>query len=416
MDNFYLEKFALRPQIIIEDVGADTSLIIVIPCFNEYNLIDTLVSLKNCDSAHGSVEVIVVINASIDSAEKVIRQNKITLKQTNDWIKANTSEKLKFFLIVENNLPSKHAGVGLARKIGMDEAVFRFEKIKNKQGVIVCLDADCNCSKNYFVEIEKAFFENRKANAASIKFEHNINTTLYDEKILKGITLYELHLRYYIEALRYAKFPFAFHTIGSCMAVRSGTYQKQGGMNKRKAGEDFYFLQKIIPLGHFIEIKSATVYPSPRVSDRVPFGTGKAMGTFLESNNHIYYSYHFKIFKILKIFFKDVPKFYEEGWSQEKSIAFFKPLVFLFLESVNFLQKIEEFKNNSTNFESFKNRFYIWFNAFMVLKFVHYMRDNGYENMNVVEAVNLLLAEMENRSKGSIIDENILLNKLRKKQ
>src|SRR5213594_3575687 len=96
---------------------------------------------------------------------------------------------------------------------------------------------------------------------------------LLDPKVAEAIAAYELHLRYYVRALRYAGFPYAHHTIGSCMAVRADVYKKQGGMNKRQAGEDFYFLQKIIPLGHFTDLTETKVIPSSRPSDRVPFGT-----------------------------------------------------------------------------------------------------------------------------------------------
>ena len=92
---------------------------------------------------------------------------------------------------------------------------------------------------------------------------------------------YELHLRYLNLFSRFTGFPYAYHTIGSCFGVRAETYASQGGMNKRKAGEDFYFLHKIIPLGEFREINNTCVIPSPRESDRVPFGTGAAIGKYL---------------------------------------------------------------------------------------------------------------------------------------
>ena len=33
-------------------------------------------------------------------------------------------------------------GVGLARKIGMDEACYRFHKVRRSRGIIACFDAD----------------------------------------------------------------------------------------------------------------------------------------------------------------------------------------------------------------------------------------------------------------------------------
>ena len=65
--------------------------------------------------------------------------------------------------------------------------------------------------------------------------------------------------------------------------MRAWAYVKQGGMNRRQAGEDFYFLQKISWLGPMTELANVIVHPSPRLSDRVPFGTGRAVGGFVSN-------------------------------------------------------------------------------------------------------------------------------------
>src|SRR5690606_5551781 len=131
--------------------------------------------------------------------------------------------------------------VGLARKIGMDEALRRLDRAGRLDGVIACFDADCTCDPNYLVEVERFFRENPKAPGCSIYFEHPLSGPA-EPGIYQAVARYELHLRYYIEALRHAGFPHAFHTIGSSMAARASAYLQQGGMNKRQAGEDFYFL------------------------------------------------------------------------------------------------------------------------------------------------------------------------------
>src|SRR5262249_26021974 len=163
--------------------------------------------------------------------------------------------------------------------IGMDEALRRFDAVERPGGVIVGFDADCRCERNYLTAIERHFERNSNSPGCSIYFEHPLNGPL-EPAIYEAIAEYELHLRYYVQALRFGGFPHAFHTIGSSMAVRAGVYRKQGGMNKRKAGEDFYFLHKIIPLGGFTNLVETRVIPSPRASDRVPFGTGKAVCDF----------------------------------------------------------------------------------------------------------------------------------------
>ena len=131
----------------------------------------------------------------------------------------------------------------------MDEALRRFDYVNRPEGIILCLDADFTCDFDYLVEIEKWFSDPERV-ACSIYFEHPLESP-DNQRVTEAIILYELHLRYYVQSLRFASFPYAFHTIGSSMAVRSDVYRKQGGMNKRQAGEDFYFLHKVIPLGGF---------------------------------------------------------------------------------------------------------------------------------------------------------------------
>jgi hypothetical protein len=170
------------------------------------------------------------------------------------------------------------------------------------------------------------------------------------------------------------------------MAVKSLAYQKQGGMNKRKAGEDFYFLQKIIELGNFTELNATHVIPSPRISDRVPFGTGKAIGDWIESQELVYFTYDFNSFLILKVLVDNISKIYKKENYNIKS-----KVLLQFMESINFENKIEEIRKNTTNYLNFEKRFFTFFNAFTVLKYVHFARDNSYPNLPVKEEASKLL-------------------------
>ena len=157
----------------------------------------------------------------------------------------------------------------------MDLALERFKKI-GYNGIIAGLDADTTVAENYLYEINH-FFINTNNQAASIHFEHPINGYDYNQFNYEQIIYYELHLRYYKNALQYLELPFAFHTIGSAFALTAKAYARQGGMNRRKAGEDFYFINKLIKGEKFGEINKTMVVPSPRISERVPFGTGRAI-------------------------------------------------------------------------------------------------------------------------------------------
>ncbi|HHZ81502.1 MAG TPA: glycosyltransferase, partial [Flavobacteriales bacterium] len=262
--NTYLTKHAFVPKQIPETPAEDLGIVVVIPCFNEPDILRILSSLKNCDSPKCSVEIVIVFNCPEDASILVKQTNQKRSEEARNFSKEHGRKHFQIHTIVADQLPTKHAGVGLARKIGMDEAVRRFDLTENHLGLILNVDADCTVATNYLSEILDGFAKNEKINAASIRYEHMLSGP-EPQEVYKAIVLYELYLRYYIRGLRFANYPFAFQTLGSCMVVRSSTYQQQGGMNKRKAGEDFYFLHKIMPLGGFVEINSTCVYPSPRV-------------------------------------------------------------------------------------------------------------------------------------------------------
>ncbi len=382
----YFKRFQFQEPQLKASVSPDTRLIVVIPCYNEKKVIRSLESLANAQTPQNTaIEVITVVNHAIHSEEKVKLLNKKTLDDIDDFAKKNNSSTLKFHSIRAFDLPKKHAGVGLARKIGMDEALNRFKTI-NHNGIIVCFDADSLCETNYFTEIIETFNKFPKANGASIHFEHPTQGDEYPQEIYDAIIDYELHLRYYKNAVQFTGTPFSYHTIGSSMAVKAESYAKQGGMNKRKAGEDFYFLNKIIQLGNFIEINSTKVIPSPRVSDRVPFGTGKAVGDILSNNVPDYLSYSFDAFIVLKKFFDTIPLSYQQNNFEQLPTS-----IQDFIGQKNYTEIIEEIKKNTSNITSYTQRFYNVFDSFWILKFVHYYRDNHKKNEPTTEECQKLL-------------------------
>ena len=376
--NFYLHRFGLFNALLQEKVPENIFLSVVIPCYNENSLLNCLMSLKNCYQTRFGVEVIIIVNHAENAPQEIIQQNQDTLSSVQLWLESAQGEKMKFYPLLLS-LPKKDAGVGLARKAGMDEAVRRFEKAGIKNGVIVCLDADCTVSPNYLSEIENYFLTHEKCNAASIYFEHPLDSVSGLNR--DSITEYEIFLRYYVNGLRFTGHPFAFHTIGSSMAVRNEAYQKQGGMNKRKAGEDFYFLQKIFLLGNFGEISNCTVYPSCRSSDRVPFGTGKAVGDALAGKPIMFYNPI--VFYQLKSLIDEI-LLYDS--TSESMISFAEKLPLemkCFLESVDWSGKRVEIASNVSNPQQFIKRFFSWFDGFMALKAVHYLSDNFFPRLTL---------------------------------
>ena len=361
------------------------------PCFNEPHVLEALKSIYACTIPDCLVEVIVVVNHGKNEDQHVINQNRQSADTIERWFRSNPNPSIEGHVIRAFDLEDKIAGVGLARKIGMDDAVRRFEDINKKRGVIVCFDADCTCSSNYLQEIYRAYHQRPEINAGLLYFEHPLSGNMSNETY-DAIINYELHLRYYKNALGYANFPYSYHTVGSCITVTSEAYQKQGGMNKRKAGEDFYFLQKIFSLGKIENITEAKVIPSPRSSDRVPFGTGKAVHDILLKSSSNYYTYNPKIFMDLRRFINRVPELFK-GNMASSAINNLPQSIRDFMAGHDYFKNLQKIIKNNRSEKQFVKSFFQWFNGFTVLKYVHFARDEFFEHVEVFEAAEWVIVK-----------------------
>jgi hypothetical protein len=359
----------------------------VIPAYCEPGITGALQSLWNCARPKVHVEVIIVVNSPENAHQSVREVNLSTLRTVSSWIKEHDDPTLHFFLMDKTKMPARDAGVGLARKTGMDEALFRFSQINNPKGYILSFDADSKCDANYFTALEEKLKNIPAADGFAVYFEHPVSGKEFPDKVYRGIIDYELHLRCLNQFLRYTGFPHAYHTVGSCFGVRADVYAAQGGMNKRKAGEDFYFLHKIIPLGHFIDITGTRVIPSPRPSDRAPFGTGAAIDKFLSSENEYLTTYSPDCFITLRLFLSQITNFYKKRPDSIEVIikALPEPLK-NYLLNQRVVDAFTEINANCSSVSSFINRFYRWFDAFRIIKYLNYASQTLYKQIPVREA------------------------------
>ncbi len=369
------------------------NLSVVIPSYNEVSLIPVLMSLNESSlSSNITVHIFLVINAAENADDEIKNRNRKCYEEALNWSSEVGNSLLTYTIDLHNDLDPKKAGVGLARKLGMDKAA-EFHAKTEKDGIIVALDADCLVEENYLEEISKYYGTNKEVQAANIYFEHRFESE--DHELNEAAIQYELHLRYYKHCLAFIGFPYDYHTVGSSMSVRSATYLKSGGMNTRQAGEDFYFLQKLFSQYAFGEINSTTVYPDGRFSNRVPFGTGAALLKWEESGRNDIPTYPFESFLEIGSLLKIVPDIFRdnvteiEKWS--KSIG--KDLID-FLIKENFEDSLNNFMNNSRNMDQFKSHFFRWFNNFKILKCLNYLRDKKRPMQSVIgETAKLLIAK-----------------------
>jgi len=343
--------------------------------------------------AEVAIEVVLVINHGELSSAEMIQQNERSREEVERWNTTHQRAGWSFKLFWKPDLPRKHAGVGLARKIGLDYAADWSLKHHLPRTILACMDADTTVAPNYFSALLEGFQAHPKMEACSIAYAHPLEGKEHLDPVYEAIIQYELHLRYFLEAKKWTGFPFAIETIGSAMAVTAREYQKQGGMNRRKAGEDFYFLQKFIEAEKCFELNTTTVFPSPRLSDRVPFGTGKAISQLVNEEELILQTYHPSSFIELKDFFQRVLAL---EYVNKKELLYVKKhsssVVVGFLDQQGFDQTIEEILSHTATTKAFEKRFFRWFNAFKVMKYVHFARTEAYPDIPVEEAVNWLIS------------------------
>ena len=241
-------------------------------------------------------------------------------------------------------------------------------------------------------KIKRYKLKSKNRKGCSIYFEHPVSGTEFPEEVYNSAYQYELHLRYYFQALSFTGFPNVFHTVGSSIAVKCLSYIKAGGMNRRQAGEDFYFVQKLVPAGGYFNLNLTTVYPSPRVSGRVPFGTGAAVGKMVAKHERQYQTYNPLAFMDLFNFFRMTEElYYSKPEDISKLFNEFPESVKIFLEELEWVSKISEIKINTSGSASFRKRFFEWFNMFKVVKYLNYSHISFFEKIPVILAAEELL-------------------------
>jgi glycosyltransferase involved in cell wall biosynthesis len=372
----YLKKSKL-PRASLISAGFSACMAVVIPCYNEPNLEATLQSLRECASPACGTLVIVVINSSENCSAGVVRQNRESFSRVQAFSQSHSNDKIHFMPLLCEELPRKHAGVGLARKIGMDLAVDYFLRTENPRGILVSLDADCIVSPNFLVGIFESFRRDEKLCCTIHNFYHRVEND--DPTIEAAVRQYETYLSYFENALRYTGFPYYYHTIGSAFAVTADAYVRVGGMGRQQGGEDFYFLQKIFQMGKTKELDDVMVYPMARFSDRVPFGTGPALQKIIAQKDGLMKVYDFEAFQSLRQFFDMKDSFY--GASQDRIIEMIRrlhPMLQEFLTENNFLLDIQDCNANAATLKSFQKRFFHHFNAFKIIKYLNFAHQNAF--------------------------------------
>ena len=382
----YFTRYKSLPTFFTERPEEDLSIVVMIPCYDEASVFETLLSLENANPIASKIEVIVVVNSGEMTPIEIVARNQAIYDRLQQQAKESFYSHFQLFPMWIEGTAKKKAGVGFARKAGMDEAVKRFAAISRPQGMIVSLDADALVAPNYLQVVENAG-KDTSAHCFTFQFQHLFDHVRYSEDEIRACKLYEIYLRYFRLALKMLNVPYAIHTIGSCFAVRAEAYTKLGGMPVRQAGEDFYFLQKAVKMHPISEINERIVFPAPRISERVPFGTGASVRNIVENGN--YCVYNFGLFKLLK-------KFYNLFFTLEceDTHEHIPQEIMDYIGTESFNDLLAECKENSSSSTAFMKRMYDKFDAFFIVKFLNTFDDkSAYPPIDVLEAARIIIAE-----------------------
>ena len=368
---------------------------IVIAACDEYEYLPRLFKSLNKVKEIKNCAVIVVVNNSQCASQEVVNNNLLTLKDIKKSIGKYFHSNLiygKNLFIVDavNNLLITHKrkffGVGAARKLGMDLAlnILNLSDLSNEQNpLMISLDADCLVDEDYLLKIEECFAKQKNIVAGVCRFRHQRS-----ENELQNLAIaeYEQFMDNYVNGLKFAGSPYAFYALGSAIVCTAEAYVAVNGMVIREAGEDFYFLQKLRKYGGFATIPT-TVYPSSRISERVPFGTGTKIAEILNDsikntvdaeNRVVLAHYNNKVFWELKKIYDIVEDLRQQKNLENLALVINQQHVSSFIKDFfieqNFCEIWQKILNNVSNETIAQEQaFHIWFDGFKILKFIHFL-------------------------------------------
>lgn len=372
-----LPHSALIKEVFTQGNLASKKGYVCIPACNEEPFLSLL------DQLHGQITdhaLFIFFNASADASHEVKEKNEQCYRIIKEHLMVLNMDCL---ILLDNAITPKISGVGYARKTIMDRAA---EECYHSQSTWISgLDADCSIDENYISSLDHYFDSRPNIQGASIKFEHPYS----DPKTDLHIHYYESHLRYLKLALQWAQFPFYYHTVGSSMVVRASTYKKVGGMNHKKAGEDFYFLQKIMPHGYG-EINDTCIFPSSRMSDRVPFGTGRAMGSMI-NDDHWIKPYPILAFRHLRVLMEHIQNLFQTPlkthffWPEQ-----IDPFCKNYFENKGFEKSWNSISDHSKTSESRNKKFLNQLSGNSVVLYLNQERERNSANIDLFQEINQL--------------------------
>ena len=401
----YLSRHAEPEAAAADALENDFGHVLVVPAYGEgQSLFDTLGSVPK--GPRGDTLIVVVLNAREDSPAGVHESNDaarariLEAAEGIQELEGFPATALKYphgtLLLVDRAQPGHllpaGQGVGLARKIGCDVVLRLHAAGRVASDWIHNTDADTILANDYFDQTEPIPAD---GNAAAVYFfEHRFSA---DETLGLAGRLYEISLRYYTLGLAWAGSPYAYEAMGSCLAVRPGAYAAVRGFPRKNAAEDFYILNKLAKVGTVARLAGTPLLLEGRVSDRVPFGTGKALSQLVTRKRGLsaFRLFHPAVFAHLAAWLQILRTIADSGGRVDLALEalprgnpfFLSDVLLGSLERMGAFTAMREAIERSGDAPTMQRHFHTWFDAFRTLKLVHALRDGGLPSLPWREAL-----------------------------
>ena len=390
----YLAQYALVPM-SCPVLEGEWQHVMVLPCFDENP--EFICRFAQAFKT-ASLLLIVVINRPVSSAPEVNLPLKAALADLPrhplhlgyDLHKVSPSFSLLSIDLeaLEGATPCDQ-GVGRARRVGCDVALTLIDRHTVSSPWIYSTDADTEWHASLLTCSWPS-----KASAVSLPFTHLAT----DDPALSHATLiYELKMHHYVLHLQAIGSPYAFHTLGSSCVIKSDAYAAVRGMPLRNAAEDFYLLNKLAKVGPVHCARGAGVSITSRQSNRVPFGTGPAVGRLMEATNPcdvplFYHADCFAALAQLRQLFRhwcNEPKADPQAQLVEHLGAAIGADLERLLTQWGYQKALRHIHNAGRSDAARQQHIHTWLDGFRLLKIIHLLRDYHFPNLTLTEAMQL---------------------------
>lgn len=381
---------------------------LVIPAYGEETSLFPLLGSVPA-GPRGGVLIAVVLNAREDSPRKVHAANEAVrsriLRELPEFATLSEAPATSIrahrmpggtMLVLDRAVPGSFLpegqGVGLARKIGNDAVLALAAAGRVASPWLHNTDADVILPGDYFDQLEGVGADG--VGAAIYAWDHRFED---DPALAEAGRLYEISLRYYVLGLAWAGSPYAYQSMGSALAIPAASYAAVRGFPKKNAAEDFYVLDKLAKVGEIVRLNGARLLLEGRPSDRVPFGTGRALLDLSGKKGGLerFRLYHPLVFAHLGQWLRVLDTVARSGGSLEAGLAalpsgnpFFRAdLLEEALGKLGAFEAVREALGAAKDPVALRRRLHTWFDAFRTLKLVHALRDAGFPSMHWRQAL-----------------------------